>query len=151
MKEFIKENWFKITVLLITTIIVCFYIFGYLLPKQKQVNLFYLRESCSKNASGFLKRHIDEKSKYNDYTLINTQHHYNQKENICYMTISDVFTGPFKINNFQIIIYDVLEGQVLGAYTKEDDKDYCYLNRRIRESCSSRNEFNSLIKPLMEN
>lgn len=60
MKKFIKGNWFKIIIVFILVVITCFYLFGYFLPRNKQMLALDLQEKCLKIGQKAYKTDLEQ-------------------------------------------------------------------------------------------
>ena len=111
MKNFLKENWFKVVILLILTLIFCFYIFGYFLPKERQATLLNLQEKCSNQSEKFFTK--GDNYKNSDGFEFNYTNHFNFKLNKCFILISATNVND---DYLSLDLYDVLEVKHFASY-----------------------------------
>jgi hypothetical protein len=81
MKKFIKENWFKITILTLVVIGISIYYFGYFLPQQRQSTLLNQQEKCREVGQEAYKADGQEYGGVEN--LDDPQYGYSQKLNTC--------------------------------------------------------------------
>ena len=154
MKTFIKQNWFKVVVLIILLILAIFSIFY--LPKTKQIDIRN-QENCSKKAEEiFSKNQNGAIAWFQGSDYIN---HFNKKINKCFVIIS----GGTQNVEYMSVLYDAYENKELGnVHTLSDVVTSCglYISDTYKEcgnilkdksGFSAINEFNNLTKFYMEN
>jgi hypothetical protein len=109
MKNFLKNNWFKITIILLIIIATCFYYFSYFLPQERQTRLLGLQEQCSTQAQNFFTTNGYTPS---DGTTFNYTDHFNSKLNKCFILVNS-----YDNNGTELIdLYSVLEGKHYAEY-----------------------------------
>lgn len=133
MRNFIKENWFKIIVILIIIAGICFYYFGYYLIEKRQIVSVDLQEKCSSQAqkifSAFKEKYTNDgwnsagsepASTRDDF---NQENHYNQKLNKCYTLIKyeDTNDGNYYANSPNTLDYTLPRGEsLIDAYENNE-------------------------------
>jgi len=171
MKNFLKDNWFKViivVVILIISLSVAYY-FVVFLPHEKILEyqegqqlenskqLIVQQQNCSDEA---LKSYKDDGYNLND-ALSNYTDHWNQKLSKCLMEVqsSDSSSGTLVTSKD---LYDVLEGKDFGSFTVIRDKKlweqkpvmcemYPNGDKNNVQFCNSEAEFDSYVQQYMEN
>lgn len=97
-----------------------------------------LQQKCSEGAHRFLERHSFK-------GIINHVSHYNKKLDRCFIRI-DYFLDSEDVG---ISLDDVFEWKSIGSFYRKQDGEIirCYVGNK---SCETRDEFEALIKPYME-
>jgi hypothetical protein len=108
MSDFIKQNWFKITVavaILIVALSVGYY-FSIYVPQR---NNLVLQEDCSKRANEIFMKNTGEYAKtYQGYTYTN---HYNKKMSKCFVLI---YGGDWT-TEYHATMYNAYDNKELGG------------------------------------
>ena len=153
MEKFIKQNWFKIIITIISIILIAIL---YSVLKQPQKNTVSevadsssidLDAKCSTQAEKvFANDWSNPSGGISDY---NYKNHYNSKTGKCYMVISGVGAGGA---NYQLS--DAYEHgtyiALCSSYTVDSKMDSCdYPDSRSEKF--DVNKFNNFFKPYMEN
>ncbi len=150
MNKFLKENWFKLGILIVVAMIgssVAYYYF-YSLPKMNREvksnkENFELQAMCSKKADEFFGDYIHGRT----YTV-----HYNHKLNKCFGLTEEYLNGD-GFSNFTINLWDVYEGKTYAGWQSTVGKNSSENDSHgdvAGKSCKDQLEFRSLIKPYME-
>jgi hypothetical protein len=167
MKDFIKENWFKLGLvvgLLLIALSIAYY-FILFLPIQKQKNInqkdglssIDQQSKCSIQARKFFNDEIDnEKTTDMNVRTSGTQasfeNHYNVKLNKCFIYTS-IFSSNYNYRSRGL--YDVNENKTYAEFqeivTKKQQSDYTPVAcSMLNKSCVTQEEFDSFVKPYME-
>ncbi len=162
MKNFIKENWFRITILFMTSLIIFLIIYLYndfqISKSERQVleSTLTLQEQCATAAQKFFNedrwgRAIEDTNSSD----IDHTNHYSSKHNKCFILITEKISNKF-IGTSQVL-YDVLENKKyasqssgtlnLGAYGTPPYES-CSI---FGGDCKTADEFEQLILEYMEN
>ncbi len=108
-----------------------------------------LQAMCSKKAEEFYKKNPPQNSMYQ------YQCHYNKKLNKCFISIADASQlSAFWSNSDSL--YDVFENKSIGYYQQILKKGQHYYDTPpadcevAKETCKSKEEYDRLVKPYME-
>ena len=148
MNKFLKENWFKLGVLIVVAII-GFSLAYYYIYSLSKINStkedFELQAMCSKKADEFFGNYISGRT----YTV-----HYNRKLNKCFGLTEQYLNGK-DYSDFTISLIDVYEGKPYAdwrTYINRETSSYnIMVGHAAGKICKDQLEFLSLIKPYMEN
>lgn len=111
MKKFIKENWFKVVIILIIIVGICVYYFGYFLPQKNQLAMLALQEKCANQAQKFFTD--GDRYKDSDGIMFDYKNHFNSKLNKCFILI---YASSLKDDFLSIDLFDVLEIKHYASY-----------------------------------
>jgi hypothetical protein len=104
--------------------------------------VYELQERCGKQTSEFFKKEYGD-GIFRDGTISGYQNHYNKKLNKCFIIITS--TSPsMKLKN----LFDFNENKELGTFV--ENKSLPMDCRVFEKSCKSEEEWDSLVKPYME-
>lgn len=153
MKKFIKENWLKISIVIVLLIIAlsAVYYFVIFLPNSQQKNLsegFDLQTKCATEAAKFYKQFTGEVSQLG-YT-----NHWNAKLDKCFILANDAreVGGDTITSSF---LMDVIENKTYGDFVNNSagiTGCSLYKNGNIdnQQNCKSKEEFDNFVKQYME-
>ena len=136
---------------------ICLFVPSYLYgqnPKPSTKEIYELQEKCGKQATALFKKEYGtgyDKSEAG--TLISSfTNHYNVKLNKCFVLINS--NSVSKSNNDTLImkdLWDINDNKNCGSmvrWRKQNNPMNCSVDNRI---CKSEGEWDSLVKPYMEN
>ena len=142
MNKFLKENWFKLSVLIIIAAVgssVAYYCF-YTLTKKEN---YKLQAMCSKKADEFFSDYISGRT----YTV-----HYNRKLNKCFGLTEEYLHGD-GFSDYTINLFEVYEGKLYGtwqSYVGKTSSENIFRGSVADKECTGQLEFRQLVKPYME-
>jgi hypothetical protein len=125
-------------------------------PEPSAKEIYELREQCESHAATIFKEVFSKNGMSNDkdgVTYKNYKNHYNVKLNKCFVLINTTSYPHSKSNDALIIkvLWDINEVKKYGTMTRlrrQSTPTECSVKDRI---CKSENEWDSLVKPYMEN
>ena len=119
--------------------------------------LYELQERCGKSASAEFKREFGTgiNSTKQGTTVTNFRNHYNAKLNACmYLLLSDGFSKDAKGKAGPSLksqtLFDLNENHEIATLWMRQDRETPMQCEVKGQTCTSQKEFESLIKPLME-
>lgn len=124
--------------------------------KLSAIELYQLKERCGKTCSERFKEEYGKEGPYSyegNKGLIAYSSHYNAKLNKCFILITD---ARYSDEGYQSdVLWDIIENKVYGDYFafRRDKKSF---NMTITKcgvlgvSCKSKREWDTLVKPYME-
>lgn len=165
MDDWLKQNWFKLGILIAAFIIAFTVAFSQIYPRlsaktpskttYSNIEKLQLKENCSNIAQKYYEKNWNEVPAG---MIVNHTSHFNQKLNKCfiYIKVAD-FTEAYVSNNYYL--YDAIEGGLYAEYdhvvNSGEGKKYedippseCNVEGQL---CKSERKFNNLIQPYMEN
>ncbi|MCK9573638.1 MAG: hypothetical protein M0R20_04495 [Candidatus Omnitrophica bacterium] len=127
MKNFIKQNWFKVGFIFLLFAILISLFFFY--NSYKKNNILISQEKCAQKAKEVAGNR-------------NYRNHYNEKINKCFVLLETSSFSPNKKILEQKILIDAYENKRMAIYQELDDKDeaYCKIGENISD-CDSLNKF----------
>ena len=137
--KFIKENWFKISILIVIILVVVYYFVSYLPEK----NNFVIQERCSVQAKEVSNTF---QSKTLDIGNYNYQNHYNNSLGKCYVLLHG--TGAGGASDVLMNAYENKSVIDCESYVTSPDLNYCNYNGS--NEGYNINKFNISIKSYME-
>jgi len=171
MKNFLKDSWFKIIIaiaILIVAVSAGYYFFVYL-PKYQEEGLleqknerannsnFSNQEKCAEDSAKFFDKYMQGSAKnigdgYNS--------HYNKSLNKCFIELSQGLGN----NSISYVLEDAIEGTEyaeieFSMIAGEDNPGLCTLypngtgdgTDSISKKCVNKSEFDTFVRPYMEN
>ncbi len=154
MDKFIKENWFKLSVVIIIAAVGSLVAYNYIRTLTKKEDL-ELQAMCAKKAELFFEKngYLQQGSQgdFYQYTC-----HYNKKLNKCFISIRGALLGGQVGNAFYL--YDVYENKMYADYYNTvESKSGVKLEDTPPQNCSLldrpshlKEEYDTFIKPYME-
>ncbi len=153
MKKFIKENWFKLILSVVLTIIsisVLYYYLYYLPKKVGPEQQFTLSEKCQKSGKEFFnKNYVSDLSvELQQNTTFTT--HYN-KSGKCFL-LEEQNVSYVGYSNFHSELYDVIDNKLYAEYNESIFKDGhkridCIIPGKL---CDTKDEFTKFINNYLE-
>ena len=124
-------------------------------PKPSAKEIYELREDCGKHAATIFKELYGKNGMSNDKDgsyMSSYTNHYNIKPNKCFVLINTTFYPNSKKENVLIMkeLWDINENKKYGSmarFRKQSIPTDCSVEDRI---CKSEGEWDSLVKPYME-
>ena len=119
--------------------------------------LYELSERCGKNVGSGFKEEFGKEGAYSDkgeHGIRSYNSHYNAKLNKCFILMTDENYG--KNGNLLKMLWDINENKEYGQHISVKDKDSSMFPTRIgacyvlEKYCNSQKEWDSLVKPYME-
>ncbi len=154
MKNFIKENLFKVGVLLVALLIVILAVYFYNSSKNSEAEKqttktqLLLQGQCADAAKKFFNedkwgRAAEDINSSN----VNYTNHYNSKYNKCFVLITERFSDGSGTSQ---VLYDVLEHKEYanGSFGSKDLSVYCTI---LNGDCKTASDFNKFVSGYMEN
>ncbi len=162
MKKFLKENWFKLSIIIVLLAIgiSAVYYFAFFSQEQRnsseqkisnnQTSLenIDLQEKCSNAAKIFFNN--DNWGKLSDADRISYINHYSMKYNQCFILISEYAFDPTDKSHavFQWL-YNVFENKQYAQITYNNASTiFCSI---LPSDCKSSTEYNRYVSEYMEN
>ena len=181
MKNFIKQNWFRIGILVIGVLVVIV-LYAMLKPSKQEVlpvatnpisqtiktqqSDIDLQAKCADYASKYFKdsgyNQTTQRDQINSYT-----NHWNNKIGKCFILINSTWSTDISktFTLFKdVTLIDVIEGKLFGEFTSNGQsfldmqvmgcntyENGDGLSSGVGQQCKSETEFNSFINPLMTN
>ena len=159
MKKFIKDNYFKIGILIILFIVALaiFYYFVFFIPQKRRVNIVFDRDkinsqnedNCLKQAEVFFNK---IKTQGNAYT-----NHYNSKLNKCFILTYSISSSGDNDVVVTKSLYNVTENSHYAGYYKSISSGDTNENTKpqncwyLDKYCQSEEEFDSFVSLYMNN
>jgi len=156
MKNFLKDNWFKLVIAFIVLLIGTSFFSYYVTISRKekaafqQQNDFDLQKKCSTVANAYFKN-----SDYTENQIATYTNHYNKKLNKCFISIisSNIVPENGAKLTYKSLI-DASEGKLYAKVHEFLPKDSLISQTIVCElldtTCSSPIEYNFFIKSYME-
>jgi len=140
----------RITILLLL-LILAFSVYGYAASGTEEKEF---QEQCGKSADKFFGRAIengfrsdDKKTETMDY-----RHHYNRKLNKCFILVTTTILPKFKDETVVLFkeLLDISEMKAYGEIFAEKNGNKPFGCKVLERFCHSEGEWDSLVKPYME-
>jgi len=125
MKKFIKQNWFKVSIvaiLLIVGLSFVYYFSIYLPHRHNSEYSFQQAEKCKSLSDVFLKEHVVKTEDSSFVFLVDSQSHFNSRLNACLLYYSQRLHLDQILENRYVL--NVLTGDVLIEAHLHDDKEF---------------------------
>ena len=161
MKNFIKQNWFKIIIAVAVLIVAVSagYYFIINSPKPKQITNndsdLLNQQKCATQADKIFKENGYDSSKYTDFYT----DHWNKSFEKCFLFITSIRTENGGITSK--FLTDAYESTIYGQFFQTDyaanlnGPPDCEMykdgKRDSFQGCKSETEFDNFVKPYMEN
>ena len=128
-----RKLFLSVTIVFLTTLFMC--LIGCNNKDNERKVDYQLQKQCGEDSEKFYKKNFNS-------SVVMYQSHYNKKLNKCFILVSD--------GQFDNLFYDVNENKTYGSFisSKGDHKTvYCNV---LDKSCNSKEEWDKLVKPYME-
>lgn len=142
MEKFIKQNWFKlsiIAILLIVSLSVAYYFSIYLPNKNNNEYTFKQAEKCKSLSDDFLKEHVVKPEDSSFVFLVDSKSHFNSRLNACLLYYSQRVHLTQLLENRYII--NVLTSEVLIETHLRDNKEFLEKSGITKEGQLTLSEF----------
>ena len=134
MQDFMKENWFKVGLVIILSIAgisMAHYYLVFLPEKENQDFLFSMKQKCQDSGTKLYEEDFKEMGRS---ALFTPEYAYNQKLNTCLYA-----SGYIQSNSLQKWIKDVHSNKEIVLFMNVDGK--ILINDKICDICVSNEEF----------
>jgi hypothetical protein len=114
-------------------------------------SLSELQEQCGKRSSEFFNKEYDNGTVKTKDGTTTTQftHHYNKKQNKCFLLLKSthIFNDKKKGHRYLENLLDINENKEYGYFIENVKSIVCFV---LDKECKSEQEWESLVKPYME-
>ena len=146
-----KENWFKIVIAVV--IFAGGYFIGHSPFSKTSANDFGLQEKCASQAKEFFEYIYPNKAERDEEEYSN---HYNSRLNKCFIRIRHAILASSDSPFFSLQLWDAVEKKQYGSYLLMPDNKGSFAVKPVEcgvldQHCTSREEFDALVKNYMEN
>ena len=124
MNLFIKQNWFKlsvVTILLMFALSSIYYFSVYLPNTHNKEYSFQQEEKCKSLSDNFLKNHVEKQEYSNDSFVVESNSHFNAKLNNCLLYYHQRVNLSETLDNSYVL--NALTGDVLIETHLRDNKE----------------------------
>ena len=117
---------------------------------QKKVD-YELQEKCGKQSKEYFSKEYENGTVKTKDGTISTYYtnHYNKKQNKCFLLLrfTHIYNNKKKGYSYSEKLWDINENNKYGFFVENGKNNLCFV---LDKECKSEEEWNSLVKPYME-